>query len=209
MDGVIIDSEPIQSKSIEMVLEKYKIKPMYLENGLLHPVGLTGDAVYADILHKHNADIPINVFVKERRTAFEKLIKKKLKPTKGFKSLIKILKKNNFRISLSSNRRLSHIHTIVKNLNVSTYFNVIVGPSETIRFKPNPDIFLETAKQLNVVPNQCIVIEDSEVGIQAAKSAGMKVIAIPNTYTKHHDFSKADKIVKSLNDVNLKLINSI
>jgi beta-phosphoglucomutase-like phosphatase (HAD superfamily) len=47
------------------------------------------------------------------------------------------------------------------------------------------------------------VIEDSESGVIAAKAAGMKVIAVPNRYTKHQDFSKADKIVKSLSEITI------
>ncbi len=52
------------------------------------------------------------------------------------------------------------------------------------------------AKTLNVAPNQCLVFEDSHAGILAAASAGMDVIAIPNAFTRHQDFSAAQKIAK-------------
>ena len=160
-------------------------------------------------MQKHNAKIPIEIFIEERKINFEKQLEKKLKPKKGFLSLVKLLKENNFKLSLSSNRRIDHVHLVVRNLDATDYFNAIVGPSPTLKIKPAPDIYLETAKQLQVPPQDCVVIEDSEVGVIAGKSAKMKVIAVPNKYTKHHDFSKADKIVKSLKDINPHLINTI
>lgn len=63
--------------------------------------------------------------------------------------------------------------------------------------KPHPDIYFKTAEKLNVLPNQCVVVEDSETGVEAGKRAGMYVLAVPNKYTKSQDFSKADRVIKN------------
>lgn len=60
--------------------------------------------------------------------------------------------------------------------------------------------------QLKINPVECLVLEDAEAGVAAAKVAGMKAIAVPNRFTKNHDFSKADLVVHSLGKIDWPLI---
>ena len=90
------------------------------------------------------------------------------------------------------------------------WFKVVLGKQDVIKGKPDPEIFLKTAKKLGVKPEECLVIEDTDKGIIAAKEAGMKCIAIPDEWTKkYNDYSKADLIVVSLNDINTKVIEGL
>ncbi|MCK4505540.1 MAG: HAD-IA family hydrolase [Candidatus Aegiribacteria sp.] len=81
----------------------------------------------------------------------------------------------------------------------------MAGWSTSLR-KPFPDIFLYSARELNTLPGNCLVLEDAEKGIRAAEAAGMKSIAVPKIYTVRNDFSKATIILPSLEDVTLELI---
>ena len=77
----------------------------------------------------------------------------------------------------------------------------IVDPEGTS--KPKPYIYQRTSKKLNVEPQECVVFEDSSAGVNAASSAGMSVMAIPNSYTKNQDFSGAVNITTFSNiDIN-------
>ena len=69
--------------------------------------------------------------------------------------------------------------------------------------KPKPYIYLEALKQLEVEANECIVIEDSDSGVQAAISAGCFAIAVPNIYTRMQDLSKADLCIDSFAGMDL------
>ena len=62
--------------------------------------------------------------------------------------------------------------------------------------KPKPYIYLEASKRLNIIPEHCLVFEDTEAGIEAATKAGMITIAVPNWMTKEQNFSKANKIIQ-------------
>ena len=64
--------------------------------------------------------------------------------------------------------------------------------------KPKPYIYLEASKRLNIPPERCLVFEDTEAGVEAASTAGMVTIAIPNWLTAWQDFSKANKIIRSI-----------
>jgi len=96
---------------------------------------------------------------------------------------------------------MEDINVIFPKLNILSYFDVFVTCEDVVNGKPAPDVYLEVAKRLKLKPLECLALEDSESGVAAGKSADMKVIAIPNKYTKNHNFSKADLIVKSLDDI--------
>lgn len=209
MDGVIVDSEPIQSKSLEILLREYGKKPKYHNNGLIHTVGIAGDDAYKEFIKEYDLEEDIEILRKKRRKIFVDLIKKELKPIYDLKPLIKNLKQNGFKIALASNRFIEHVMLMVKKLGLESSFDVIVGHSPDIHTKPHPDIYLITAKRLKIPAKYCLAIEDTEYGVLSAIAAGMKVIAIPNRYTKDQDFSQADIIVKNLSNISLSLINDV
>jgi HAD superfamily hydrolase (TIGR01509 family) len=210
MDGLIADTEIIESRSFEKLLKEYGIKPKFHENGLINQVGMAGDAYYNYFKERHNLNEDNKILREKKRAFFKQIVEKEgITPFPGFIDLLNLLKKEKFKIALASNRTESFIFIILEAIGVKSFFEIITGPSNERRYKPHPDIYLHTAKELGVHPEDCIVFEDSETGIASAKNAGMKVIAVPNIYTKNHDFSKADIIVKSLLDVDIKLLQSL
>lgn len=209
MDGLIVDTETIHSHAALEVLKAYGKEPIYEPNGLLHIIGESGDRENNRFINLYGLNIDSAELRKQRRAHFEKLIEKKLTPLPGFMELLKLLHKRNYKIALASNRYEKHIQMILDNLEVTKYFDVIVGPSDDRRHKPHPDIYLHTLKELDAKPYESIVLEDSEPGILAAKAAGIKVIAIPNIFTAQQDLTKADIILDSLGKVNVKVIESL
>lgn len=75
--------------------------------------------------------------------------------------------------------------------------------------KPAPDVFILALKKLNLPSERCIVLEDTVVGVESAKGAKIKCIAIPNQYNKDMDFSKADIVIETLEQINEKLIKEL
>jgi beta-phosphoglucomutase-like phosphatase (HAD superfamily) len=81
-------------------------------------------------------------------------------------------------------------------------FDCVVFGQEVSESKPSPQIYLSAAKKLEVLPDDCVVIEDSPLGIKAAKNAGMRCLAITNTHPKQN-LEEADKVIDSLENVDL------
>ncbi len=208
MDGVIVDSEPIESLAWERLLIKLGKKPIFNSEGLIHQVGLAEEG-YNLLMEKYSIEENIEVIKLKKRAIFRKLIMKNTVPMPGFLSLMKILKKQKISVALASNRITEIVHTILDKLEVKNHFKVVLGSSPNRNPKPSPDIYLECSKKLKISPKFCLAIEDSETGVISAKDAVMKVIAVPNKYTKSHDFSKADLVIKSLSDITLKTIQSL
>ncbi len=206
MDGVIVDSEPIESLAWEKVLAEYDKKPIFNPWGLIHTVGLP---TVRDIIKKHNLpEEDIEIIKVKKRGFYEEQINKGISPMPGFVSLLKILKKQKLKVGVASTRNERQVGIVVRKLKFEKEFDEVVGFSEDVRRKPAPDIFLKVAEKLEINPADCLVIEDSKTGIIAAKRAGMTVIAVPNRYTMYQDFSKADKIVKSLSEITMAMLRN-
>ena len=159
---------------------------------------------------KYNLSESIEVIRDKKRAFWAKMVKEEgVQAFQGFVELLALLKSQGFKIAIASNRNEAFVHLILDSLKVKEFFHTIVGSIEGRRQKPFPDIYIHAAKELGMDPIDCVVLEDAEIGIKSAKDAGMKAIAIPNVYTQGHDFSKADKIVKSLSDVNIEFLESL
>lgn len=113
------------------------------------------------------------------------------------------------KLALATSSYEDAAYAVLKALNIGVYFSCIATRSSVARIKPFPDLFLYVARGLGEAPVNCLVFEDSEKGIVAARAAGMKSIAVPNIHTFDHDFSKATVIVPSLEVVTKELIESI
>jgi HAD superfamily hydrolase (TIGR01509 family) len=111
-------------------------------------------------------------------------------------------------VASSSNRPL--IDTVLDVADLARYFEETVSSEEVARGKPAPDVYLEAARRLGVEPSRCAAIEDSHGGIRSAKSAGMRVIAIPNPSYPPDDESlaQADVVVRSLDELTPELVDA-
>lgn len=209
MDGVIVESEPLESLALEKMLTEYGKTPIFNDAGLVHTPGVTSDKYWESLMGKYNFNDKVTVLRERKREIFVDIINRGIKPMTGALELIKKLQKKKIKIAVASSRFLEHVFLILELLEIKEYFDAITGPTKTIRRKPFPDIYLEAAKTLKVIPAMCVALEDTETGVLSAKNAGMKVIAIPNKYTFNHNFSKADKIVDSLDDITMSMLKSL
>ncbi len=88
-----------------------------------------------------------------------------------------------------------NIDFMFDHIPIKKYFKAVVNSSHIKKGKPNPEIYLKTASILGIAPQNCLVFEDAVVGINAAKAAGTKVIAITTTQPKE-ELSDADMIIE-------------
>ena len=108
-----------------------------------------------------------------------------LKP--GALEFLKFCKENGIRTGIATSNGREMVDAVIESLRLEEYLDVITTACEVKAGKPEPDIYLEVAKRLSVVPSECLVFEDIPAGIIAGKRAGMQVIAVED------DFSKAMK----------------
>ena len=113
------------------------------------------------------------------------------------------------RLGLATSSFRENAELVLRRLDLARYFEVIATNESVARVKPHPDLFLHVAERLGVHASECVVLEDAEKGVLAAHAAGMKVIAVPTPHTRDNDFSKATRVVSSLTEVTLSLLDSL
>jgi beta-phosphoglucomutase len=146
---------------------------------------------------------------KERR--YRELISGKLTLQEGARGLIDELKSNGFLLAIGTSAPQANLAFMLEHTGVDDCFDAYVTGEEVSNSKPAPDTFLKAAEKLLLAPGRCIVVEDAVQGVQAAKKAGMKVVAVCTT-RQREDLEEADLIVDSLGELKaddfLKLLNS-
>lgn len=200
MDGVIIDSEPIHDMVDMEVAAEFKIHLDH--NRLQRYVGMRSRDVWESIINEDQLPLTVEqllVIADKRKVDF--IEASYVQPIKGITGLLQQLKESNYRIGLASSSSIEMIDAILNKLGINSYFEFKVSGDEVNFGKPAPDIYLESARRLNVLPNNCIVLEDSEHGIAAGNAAGMKTIGFANPGSGNQDLTKANYNVNSIEDV--------
>jgi beta-phosphoglucomutase len=118
----------------------------------------------------------------------------------GVKSLIREMRSHGIKVGLASSSR--NAKTVIRRLKIQEEFDAIVDGTMITHTKPDPEIFLKTAKQMGVDPAHTIVFEDAEAGVAAARAAGMKCIGIGSRETLH----KANMVFSKTSDVSLSTL---
>ncbi|MFH1234544.1 MAG: HAD family phosphatase [Candidatus Diapherotrites archaeon] len=201
-DGVLADTAQLHLESEQAVFATVGLK---ISKGELAAFfGMKVSEFIKAVLKKYRVKADWEKLMAQKYKILEKLIEKKgIRPLPGAKALALKAKKSGLKIAVASGSRKKFIFPILKKMGLDKTFDLVLCADDVKKGKPNPEIFLKCAKRLRVQPKDCLVLEDAENGIIAAKRAGMKAIALKSAYSGKQDFSKADKVVNSLKDVDL------
>jgi len=210
MDGVLVKSEDAISLSFNKVLEKYGVK-LNPENKKKYLGRSLRDQLI--IMKEDNSKIPkdLNVqqFSKESFQYQLELLKEELIPDTIILNLIRKAKENNIKIAVATSSLRYRAEIFLELIGVLSNLDILVTSEDVLNHKPHPDIFLETAKRLNILPENCIVIEDAKNGIDGAKNAKMKTIGV---ITKNHsaeELKHADLIITNLTELTIEKIKKL
>ncbi len=210
-DGVMVDTEPLQSQAWIRILERYGKTPEIYGNGLVHKVGITINGNWNILKLKYGITENTNHLEEQRSIVYRDLLSQ-TRPMVGLMELLSELRKEKknkkLKTAIASSSNREYIEMVVNNFGIADDFDVIVSGKDVASGKPAPDIYLKAALLLGANPENCVVLEDSRTGVEAAKAARMKVIAIPNQYTDEQDFTDADLVLPSLKHIDLQLLYS-
>lgn len=208
-DGVILDSENSHFIAFNEGLKNLNINISEDEYYSKY-ISLDDRSVITNVVNDKNISVTneeIDMIIKNKNDYFESRLIDNSKLFPGVEELIIQLSKN-FVLSIGSGANRSEIIKTLKNNNIYDYFEIIVSANEVNNPKPNPETYNRVLDNINTDfnINEIIVIEDSPGGIEAAKSAGLKCIAITNTFD-NKQLRKADIIVSNYEDI-LKYLTS-
>jgi beta-phosphoglucomutase len=205
MDGVLVDSEEFICKA---AVEMFREKGLIVKPEDFIPFVGTGENRYiGGVAEKYNFPVDIEAVKKRTYEIYDIIVRNKLKPLPGVKEFIESCKTKNLKIAVatSADEIKMKINLREIGLPVET-FDITVNGIQIERKKPFPDIYLNAAELLGVSPRDCLVVEDAPSGISAAKSAGMKCLAVMSSFSDR-DLKDADWIVKDLTSVPEEVIS--
>lgn len=205
LDGLLADTERLHCQAYQMTFLEQGITLQeldYCEHWVRFGRGITDWVT----LNKLTVD-PYSLRLRKSEH-YSALLTSSLRPMDGALELLDALH-GEIRFALASSSYRDAINGVLTGLNIAHFFDVIVSGLDVPAVKPAPDIFLKAAYDLGVRPEECVVLEDAEKGVLAAHSAGMRCIAVPNDYTRHHDFSKATMVCSSLKEITPELLRSL
>ena len=181
MDGVLTDSEPlINAAAMEMFREKgLAVRP----EDFIPFVGAGENRYIGGVAEKYN--FPLDILAAKKRTyeIYLDLVPKRLEAFPGAQPVVNACRLAGLRTAVASSADRIKIEANLRRIGLPPEsWDAIVTGEDVARTKPNPDIFLAAARLLNLTPNECAVVEDAPNGIQAAKAAGMRCIAVAQTF---------------------------
>jgi HAD superfamily hydrolase (TIGR01509 family) len=205
LDGLLADTEKLHLQAYKEMLGAHGIElrdAEYEEHWIRLGKGLR------ELVQERGLAVDPVVLRKEKAARHAHLVATEAGPMPGALDLLKALdgKKT---LALASSSYSDSVKAAVSVLGIASYFSVILSGDSVERSKPYPDIFLLASQKLGIPPADCVVLEDAEKGVLAARAAGMKCIAVPNRHTKGNDFSQATLVVSGLDQVTLAMIESL
>lgn len=208
MDGVIIDSEPLRVKAVILAMQKFGLT--LTEDFCYKFIGTTSVHMFETIRKDYNLSVPVIELIAANEATKKELLKVESYPIIPYvKELIQDLYNNGLKLAIASSSSMEEIKATVQTLDISSYISALISGSEVKNPKPAPDIFLKTAQELKVDPSECIVLEDSYVGVTAAKAAGMTRIGFLNSHSGIQDLSQVNFVIEGFEEINYKFVSQI
>ena len=188
MDGVIFDTEREYLKEWNKIFEKYGYE---MKKEIYVSVMGRGRKKVKEIFKENfGDDLPIEEMYIEKDKMLKEAIENNEVPLKqGALELLEFLKRNGYKTALATSAKKDRVKSQVTHAKINNLFDAIVCADDIVKSKPNPEIFLKAAEKVNIKPENCIVIEDSEAGIRAAFNAGMIAFHVK-------DLKEADENIK-------------
>lgn len=175
MDGVLVDTVHYNFESFNMVLSQYGVivKPVkkYIGRSLRDQFSLRKED-----FPQIPQDLDYEYFAQQVWINQQEIFSGKIWPNKQIIQFIKTLKEHNIKAWVATSSSTNRAEKLLTLTGIFSLFDDVVTQDDVTAHKPHPDIFLQSAKNLWVSPQKCLVIEDAINGIEAAKAAWMKVI---------------------------------
>lgn len=219
-NGVIIHDEPVHEQLINQLLVEENLRPKRGEFRKLC-LGRSDRACLTDLMTSRGRTVTpsyLDSLITRKAAAYRQQLEslEKLPIYPGVADLIFNLRATQLKLAVVSGSLRSEIELVLSRAQLQDAFSLIVSGDDPVASKPEPDIYLLAVDRLNqqfpglnLHPQECLVIEDTFAGIEAAKRAGIPVVGVANTYPFHMLQRRANWTVDYLSDLELDRVRQI
>jgi HAD superfamily hydrolase (TIGR01509 family) len=189
MDGILFDTERLCTQcwyESAIAMELGDIRQSVVEC-----IGLNRNDTKEILFRLYGEDFPYETYMEAISYRMkEKIIKQGIPIKEGVFELLEFLTKNRYKLAVASSSRRATVLAHLERAKLKEYFSVVIGGDMVLHSKPKPDIYLMACEEIAVMPENALAIEDSPNGIQAAFSAGMKTIMVPDLIAPTKEIEK-------------------
>lgn len=206
MDGTLVDTEPFNTEIEKRLFSLNKIEISEEEHQKY--LGVASDAMWREIAERNQLQIPVSELIEQNHKESYRYLSEveQIPIMPGLIDLLEKLQDKKYPMAVASSSTPEIIDLILRRTNLKKYFQVIVSAEQAGKSKPEPDVFLLTAKKLGIKPANCLVVEDSENGIKAAIAAGMTCVAFQSPDADPQKQKEADAVIRNYSQLGIMLL---
>jgi HAD superfamily hydrolase (TIGR01509 family) len=177
MDGVLVDNMKIHMEAFAEIARRYGAKT---DTGfVLGMAGRGNDEIFRTIFPPEIVEsVGTAALGDEKEAIYREMYAPALKATEGLVALLRELRDRGVRIAVGSSAPTANLDFVFDGLGLRPCFDVVVGADMVRRCKPDPEIYLRALSELGLAAGECLVFEDAMAGIESARAAGIKVVAL-------------------------------
>ena len=200
-DGVIIDSSKHHEESWERLAREIArpLPPGHFKRGF----GMKNEFIIPKLLAWTDDTDEIKRLSLRKEALYRDVVRQRgLQPLPGVEAWLRKLVEAKIPCAVGSSTHRENIELALELIGLRDYFAALVTSEDVTRGKPHPEVFLKAAQKLGCSPDRCVVFEDAHVGIEAARNAGMRVIAVATTHPRA-ELDEADLAVQRLDELSI------
>lgn len=181
MDGVIVHSNPAHEETIKEFCDKYNqdVTDTFLRENIF---GRTNKEWIPE-LFGNISDDELSMYADEKEKMFRDRFDPKSAVIRGIEPFLIQLKNRKIKCALATSAPGENADFILNDLNIRHFFSAVLDSSDVVKGKPEPEVYIKSAKALELPSSACFVFEDSLAGVEAGRRSGANVIGITSTHT--------------------------
>ena len=167
---------------------------------------IMGELMPRDIVER----VGISELGNQKEAIYREIYAPTITPQPGLVDFLSASERCGLRCAVGSSGYRANVDFVLDRCDIRRYFEAAVAGDEVTRCKPDPEIYLTAAAKLGLEPSECVVFEDAEAGIEAAKRAGIKVVALATTFTREFlEGTDADYIIDDFRDIDVDTLRRL
>lgn len=209
MDGVLVNNLEVHREAFAEFFRRYGVERSFDELSRVFGKGnddIMGELMPSDVVER----VGIRELGYEKEAIYRELYAPTITPQEGLLDLLAECEAEGVRCAVGSSGYRANVDFVLDKCHIERYFEAAVAGDEVTRCKPDPEIYLTAAAKLGVAAEECVVFEDAEAGIESAKRAGMRVVALATTFSR--DFlaqTDADLIINDFRDISVAKLRTL
>ncbi len=180
LDGTLIDSMPHHQNAWVRWYERRGLARVDDGNSFAATAGRSNMEILADLFPALGADEHA-AMGDEKEAIYRELAADSLAVIAGAEAFLRQARAAGLKLAVCTASTPPNMRLAFDRFGIDSWVDTVTSPSDGLRGKPHPDIFLEAAKRLGVAPSDCVVFEDAPLGVEAARRAGMKTVVLTTT----------------------------